>query len=222
MPTTRKIVFGNDEYYHVFNRGVEKRPVFTNKYEFLRALDVISFYRFDKPQLRYSKYMVLDSQKRDEFLDTLIEKAVEIIAFCLMSNHFHFLLKQVKENGTSRFVSNFTNSYTKYFNTKHKRVGPLFQGIFKAVHVESDEQLLHLSRYIHLNPVTGFIIKPEDLGLYKWSSYLSYIDDKAQGFIDKDIVMNFFKKTNDYEAFVLDQADYARSLRVIEHLNIEE
>lgn len=221
MPSNRKIVLANGEYYHLFNRGVERRPVFTNKREFLRAIALVNFYRFDKPPLRYSKYLTLDEDQRRNFLANLKEKAVEIIAFCLMSNHFHFLVRQVRDKGVSKFMANFMNSYTKYFNTKYQRVGPLFQGAFKAVHIESDEQLLHLSRYIHLNPVTSFKVKPQELKDYEWSSYPSYTGDSGLNFLDKDTVINFFKKPVKYEEFVLDQADYGKKLKAIEHLTIE-
>ena len=91
MPSNRKIVLANGEYYHLFNRGVERRPVFTNKREFLRAVDLVNFYRFDKPPLRYSKYLSLEEDQRQNFLTNLNGKAVEIIVFCLMSNHLKFL-----------------------------------------------------------------------------------------------------------------------------------
>ncbi|HEY5600777.1 MAG TPA: transposase [Patescibacteria group bacterium] len=221
MPSNRKIVLANGEYYHLFNRGVERRPVFTNKREFLRAVDLVNFYRFDKPPLRYSKYLSLEEDQRQNFLTNLNGKAVEIIVFCLMSNHFHFLVRQVQENGISKFMANFMNSYTKFFNTKYQRVGPLFQGAFKAVHIESDEQLLHLSRYIHLNPVMGFIVKPDQLKDYQWSSYNSYIGNSNVNIVDKEIVMNFFRKPIKYQEFVLDQADYAKKLKVIAHLTMD-
>lgn len=118
-------------------------------------------------------------------------------------------------------MANFTNSYTKYFNTKYQRVGPLFQGVFKALHVESDEQLIHLSRYIHLNPVTGFMIKAGELRDYKWSSYPSYLDKQDAAFIEKQTVLSFFKGQTDYEKFVLDQVDYGKRLTIIEHLSID-
>lgn len=220
MPSNRKIIFANDHFYHLFNRGVEKRPVFTNKWEFRRALDTIDFYQFAKPPLRYSKYLVLNEESKQLFLDELKkgEKLVEMIAFCLMTNHFHFLVKQVKVGGIAKFMANFSNSYTKYFNTKHQRVGPLLQGIFKAVHVESDEQLIHLSRYIHLNPVAGFIVRPEELASYQWSSYPGYLKSLDEG---AKIVMDFFKSPKDYQKFVLDQADYAKKLKEIDFLTID-
>lgn len=221
MPSNRKIVFANSEYYHLFNRGVERRPVFTNRREFFRAMELVNFYRFDKPSLRYSKYLALNDEQRQNFLVSLKEKSVEIASFCLMNNHFHFLVKQIRDNGISKFMANFMNSYTKYFNTKYQRVGPLFQGAFKAVHIESDEQLLHLSRYIHLNPVTSFKIKPKELKDYQWSSYPSYIGDSDVNFVDKDIIINFFTPPVKYEEFVSDQADYAKKLKTIEHLTID-
>lgn len=223
MSTNRKIIFANGEYYHVFNRGVEKRLTFTGKYEFLRAIDAINFYRFGNLPFRYSKYLALNQEKRVDFLKSLneVELQVEIIAFCLMGNHFHLLVKQLKDEGIVKFMAKFTNSYTKYFNTKHNRVGPLFQGVFKAVRIEDDEQLLHLSRYIHLNPIAGFIVKPEELKSYKWSSYPEYLGIINARTTNIKDVLSFFKSTDEYEDFVLDQADYSMKLKTIEHLAID-
>lgn len=224
MPSNRKIVFASGEYYHVFNRGVEKRPTFTAKYEFLRAIDSINFYRFGNLTIRYSKYLTLEQDKKAKFIRNLYmdnAKQVEILAFCLMENHFHFLLKQVEDNGVIKFLAKFQNSYTKYFNTKHKRIGPLFQGVFKAVHVEDDEQLLHLSRYIHLNPVMGFNVKLEELGNYQWSSYPEYLGTIKTKMINPNEVLKFFKNSTEYERFVFDQLEGTKPKDSIEHLLIE-
>ncbi len=137
-----------------------------------------------------------------------------------MPNHFHFLLKQLKEGGITEFLSKLCNSYTKYFNTKYKRVGPLLQGEFKAVLVESDEQLLHLSRYIHLNPLVSYIVK--NLDLYEWSSYEEYINSKSKGVCVKENVLSFFKSPASYKQFVLDQAEYGEKLELIKHQLHEE
>lgn len=223
MPTNRKIVFANGEYYHLFNRGVEKRLTFTNKYELIRALDVIYFYRFGDLPIRYSKYLALDKEKKNDFLKNLNNNQlqIEIIAFCLMRNHFHFLVRQLKNNGIVKFMAQFQNSYTKYFNTKHDRVGPLFQGVFKAVHVEDDEQLLHLSRYIHLNPVTGSIVKIAELENYQWSSYPNYLGITSTKIVNTSQILSFFKRWGDYKKFVLDQADYLGMLESLEHVVID-
>lgn len=223
MPSNRKVVFANGEYYHVFNRGVEKRPTFTSKYEFLRAMDSINFYRYGELHIRYSKYLNLNQDKKVEFLKNLNEDQlqVEIVAFCLMNNHFHFLLKQLKDYGIVKFMAKFTNSYTKYFNTKHQRVGPLFQGVFKAVHIKDDEQLIHLSRYIHLNPVSGFIIKIEDLTNYLWSSYPDYMGIMKKQISNPQDVLGLFKTAKQYQEFVYDQANYSQNLKKVEHLMID-
>lgn len=223
MSVNRKLVFANGEYYHVFNRGVEKRVTFTSKREYIRAIDTLKYYRYHNLPIKYSKYVALEAKKRASFLINLnsFKLQVEIIAYCLMPNHFHFLLKQKEEGGIASFVSKFTNSYTKYFNTKHERVGPLFQGVFKAVRIEDDEQLIHTSRYIHLNPVVGFLVTPEDLTNYAWSSFSEYMISTEGGFINTEEILTFFKGNNEYKKFVLDQVDYSRELKKIEHLIFE-
>ena len=120
-----------------------------------------------------------------------------------------------------KFLAKFTNSYTKFFNSRHQRVGPLFQGVFKAVHIQSGEQLVHLSRYIHLNPVTGFVIKIKELVDYPWSSYPCFISNKDDALTDRGDVMQFFKNETDYEKFITDYADYAVRQKMIEHLMID-
>ena len=137
-----------------------------------------------------------------------------------MPNHFHFLIRQLKENGISKFMSQISNSYTKYFNTKYNRIGPLFQGAFKAVLIESDEQLIHVSRYIHLNPVVSGLIK--NLEDYRWSSYLEYIKPNDT-FCSINEILGFFtpNERKRYKEFVEAQIDYGRKLEKIKHQLID-
>lgn len=224
MPTNRKLVFGNEEIYHVFNRGVEKRPTFTNKWELDRALLALNFYRFAQLPTKLSKFLILPKIEQTELFMSLEkdnEKLAEIICFCLMPNHFHLMLKQKLDDGISIFISNFTNSYTRYFNTKHDRIGALFQGIFKAVRIESDEQLVHVSRYIHLNPVSSFLIKSQELENYQWSSYPEFLGLVDKNLLNKDVVLDLFTSKEDYKRFVLNQVDYAKQLESIKHLLME-
>ncbi len=224
MPTNRKVVFANDEIYHIFNRGVEKRPTFTDKRELDRGTQTLDFYRFANLPLKLSKFLTLPKEEKDKFIQNIkkdYEKLVEIICFCFMPNHFHFLLRQKLENGISTFTANFTNSYTKYFNTRHERIGPLFEGVFKAVYIESDEQLIHVSRYIHLNPVSSFLIESEQLESYVWSSYLEYLGLSNQNITSKEIILDLFSSKEKYKHFVLDQVDYARKLGQIKHVTLE-
>lgn len=214
MPS-RIIPFVNDHFYHIYNRGNEKRPIFENQRDYQRFLKTLTYYQIKGPKPRFSKFPSLIVTKLDENI-----KLVEILAYCLMPNHFHLLLRQVRDKGVTEFLSNLSNSYTKYYNTKYNRVGHLFQGEFKAVIIESDEQLLHVSRYIHLNPVVSGIVK--NLEQYKWSSYPEYINKNNQGFCVKEEILGHFKNPQDYQQFILDQVAYAQELESIKHQLIDE
>lgn len=221
MPTNRKCVFANEQIYHIFNRGVERRNIFLNKREYQHAVDTLRYYQYMQIPKKFSEFLNLSSEAKEIYLINIfmnLTKQIEIIAYCLMPNHFHLLIKQKEEQGITKFMANFTNSYTKYFNTKHKRVGPLFQGVFKAVLIETTEQLIHLSRYIHINPVCSFIIQPDELEEYRWSSYPEYINLQLKNFTNTSPVMNNFKSVDDYKRFVLDQVSYARDIEKIKHL----
>ncbi|MBI1869385.1 transposase [Candidatus Gottesmanbacteria bacterium] len=225
MTTYRNLVFANDHYYHVFNRGVERRSIFTNKREYDRAMQTLRFYRFADPQFRLSKYLSLPHEKRISFMTQLEERnntLIDIVCFSFMPNHFHFLLRQKIDHGIKKFISNFSNSYSKYFNTKHKRVGPLLQGIFKALHVETNEQLLHLSRYIHLNPVTSSLITIEEMDTYPYSSFPEYLGIVNNKICAPAIVLSQFSSVNDYKRFVYDHIDYAKELETIKHLILDD
>lgn len=213
MPS-RKVPLITGEYYHVFNRGVMKIPIVKNVVDSKRFIKTMNYYQFSGPKPRYSLF----DPKRTSLDDT--KKLVTVLSYCLMPNHFHFLLKQEAENGISEFISKLTNSYTKYFNVKYNRVGHLFQGEFKAVRVESDEQLLHLSRYIHLNPVSSHVIK--NINDYVWSSYPLYKSVDTNPFVNTQIILGFFRTPKLYEEFVNNQIDYAQELETIKHLTFEE
>ena len=178
-----------------------------------------------KQKLRLSSYYDLSTKEREAFQISLTDKnkdkIVEILAYCLMPNHFHLILRQKQDNGISNFVANFSNSYTKYFNIKHKRPGSLFQGPFKAVHVETDEQLLHLSHYIHINPVSSGVIKPEKLEEYFWSSFPEYLGKSQLAICDTNWLSGFFSTKKKYKQFVFDQIGYAQKLESIKHLALE-
>ncbi|MBI2011743.1 transposase [Candidatus Daviesbacteria bacterium] len=219
----KRVPLATGEYYHVYNRGVARQPIFHHQSDYAQALLALSYYRFEKPPVRLSRFKELSKKDRETLLDQLTIKnkvLVKIVSFVLMPNHFHFLLQQTIDNGITIFLSKLSNSYTKYINTKNKRVGPILQGVFKAVHIESNEQLIHLSRYIHLNPVVSFVIKEVELLSYPWSSLPDYIKGQSE-LVDSEPVLSFFKSGKDYEKFVLDQIDYGKKLEEIKHLTME-
>jgi len=136
-----------------------------------------------------------------------------------MPNHFHFLLQQVRDGGITEFISKLSNSHAKYINTKYKRDGHLLQGTFKAVYIETNEQLLHLSRYIHLNPVVGYLV--ENIADYQWSSYHEYMENQVLVTCEKEIVLSQFNSKAEYDRFVSDQVDYGKRLENIKHLALD-
>jgi len=207
------------------NRGVNKRLIFKQVADYRRALHTLRYYTFSNPPLKYSDFIKLSDQERNTKLEALerSKKIVEIVTFVFMPNHFHFLLLQLDDNGISKFMANFQNSYSRYFNTKNTRIGHLFQGQFKAIRIETNEQLLHVSRYIHLNPSTSFLIGPnEDLINYRWSSYLEYIGEPIHHICQKKIILSQFSKAYSYQMFITDQIGYQKELSRIEHLLLEE
>ncbi len=220
----RKFPLITQEYYHVYNRGIDHRPTFTTKKEYERATMALEYYIYEKPPLKLSRYIRLSGSRYHDVSNSLTKrsKLVRLYAYCLMSNHFHILVEQLIENGIAKFLSNFQNSYTRYFNTRHKRDGSLFLDQFKAVHIETDEQLLHLSRYIHLNPYTGSLVKSlEKLEKYSWSSFPDYLGNRQNGQVETSFVTANFRNLREYKHFVLNQANYQKELKLIEHLTFE-
>lgn len=210
----RKIIFVNNNFYHVFNRGVEKRSIFSTNQDRNRFLETLFYYQFSGPKPKFSTYKRFKSQDFDKN-----PKIVEIICYCLMPNHFHLLLRQLNDGGIQEFIRKVSNSYTKYFNTKNDRVGHLFQGEFKAVAIQTDEQLIHVSRYIHLNPFVSNLVK--DLKYFNYSSYLDFIGERENILCKKEPVLGLFKTAKDYKGFVSDQETYGKELDQIKHLLID-
>lgn len=220
----RKVPLIEGEYYHIFNRSINKEPILSTTKDCKRATAALNFYMYKNPPVRLSHFLARGPDKRKEIIKNLEEnypRIVEIIAYCFMPNHFHLLLKQVQDRGISTFISLFQNSYTRYFNTKYQRDGHLFKGQFKAVRIEDDEQLLHLTRYIHLNPYSSFVVRDlTQLENYSFSSLPEYLGNK-QGFCHKKIVIDKFRNIEDFKNFVFNQAEYQRRLDEIKHLTIE-
>ena len=211
----RKTILATGEVYHVLNRSVQGMPIFKGKREMNIFLEATKYYLQTDPSIKFSLYRV----SKDRFPISLDEKLVTVINFCLMPNHFHFTLRQEKENGVRKFIQRLSNSFAHYFNVKYNNRGPVFEGNFKAVRVETDEQLLHLSRYIHLNPVTAYLVEnPED---YFYSSYQIYIGKEKSEIVDHSLVINQFASPEDYKKFVLTQKDYQRDLERMKHLIID-
>jgi len=221
----RDVPLVSNEYYHVFNRGHASSPVFLNKRHYEKFIDILLYYRNLLPPLRYSKFLQLDINERKALLEDLAIKKeflIDIVAYCLMPNHFHLLVKQNVDSGIQRFLYLVSSSYSHYFNLKNNQKGSLFEGRFRAVHISNDDQLMHLSRYIHLNPYSSYVVRTIDETFsYPYSSLLEYIDGISVVANSAEIVLSQFKNLEKYKEFVLDRADYQRTLETIKHQTIE-
>lgn len=204
--------FFADSFYHVFNRGVEKRKVYTDETDYTQFIRRLAYYQQVNTPRRFSE---------DEFKlkDRQAPFQYELIAYCLMPNHYHLLLQANSEAGISVAIGNTLNSYTRYFNTRHHRVGPLFQGKFKSVLVESDIQLLHTHRYIHLNP---YVAGLEDVvGVRPWSSFKEYFGSDRVTICNQDTFYNHSLLNREgLMEFTTDFADYARSAKILQKIAI--
>lgn len=216
---------GEENYYHVFTKSIEGFRIFLSDGEYSRMFNAIRYYQSRALSCPLAHYLqqkkvpkaIFDKASLPARSDA--KKRVEIIAYCFMPTHIHLLLKQDRDQGISNFMQLVLNSYSRYFNVKHKRKGPLWQGRAKKVLIESDEQLIHLTRYIHLNPVTANIVnKPEQ---WRYSSYGEYLQEDAcaQGICSFRDVLDI--KPNHYREFVNDRIGYQKELARIKRLTLE-
>ena len=215
----RSIPIVKNEIYHVVNRTIGGYPIFNNDRNCRRFIDVINYYRVNKPPIRYSKYLLLN-EKDKAYSDTLLNslpKTTDILCFCLMPNHFHLLIKLLSDDSVNDYVRKISNSISRYINLKRNRRGPLFQSRFRCVHIEDTDQLLHVSRYIHLNPYSSGIVKSkEELLKYPYSSFNEYLSNPR--IYQTDLVIKQFNNVKLYKKFVLNHADYQRSIQKYKYL----
>ncbi len=203
-------------YYHIYNRGVEKRIIFQDAQDYSVFLSYLKEYLLqkDKKSLRSrladptvsskEKHKILKSLQLNNFFGS-----IRLFAYCLMPNHFHLLVKQKEGTAVDTFMNSLCTRYTMYFNRKNKRVGPLYQGVYKAVLVTTDEQLQHLSRYIHRNPLALQGVPLEMLSEQP-SSYLDYLGRRKTMWLSTTEILSYFSRKNphlSYESFVSQAGD---------------
>jgi putative transposase len=201
--------------YHLCNKSIAGFVIFNNDVEYGRMIDGIKYYQIGRPMVCLSQFT--ESNKEDlqgsikRYVDVNESKRIaRLIAYCLMPTHLHLLVEEISENSAYLYAKNILNSYTRYFNIKHKRKGPLWEGRSKRIEVKTDEQLIHLTRYIHLNPVTANIVKkPED---WPYSSYREYLRKVN----NDDAICNYKDLLEidpaSYKAFVESNIEYQKEL----------
>ena len=192
------------EYYHICNRGVNKQTIFHDTRDYIRFLFLIIY--FQSPEILQNISRYVDSFVKHRMFNINVDKiinkrTVELVAFCIMPNHFHLILKEVEEGGISSYMQRVLNAYGKYYNTKYERSGHVFQGPYRLVHIEDDRQMRHVSAYIHRNPreIKSWFKKEHT---YPWSSYQDFTGTNRWGeLLVPDIAMGESSQKQ-YEEFV--------------------
>jgi len=213
------------QIYHIYNRGVDKRDIFMDDEDRLRFIHDLFEFNDENPALNINNF--LNSKKREslESLEVGLPKIdrkprkvlVEILAFCLMGNHYHMIVRQKTENGITEFMRKLGTGYTNYFNQKYERIGALFQGKFKSVCIKNNSHLMYLPIYIHLNPldfkfhgwrekkIKNYKEAIEFLDSYRWSSYMDYSGKKNfPSLIKKDFILSRVGDEKKYKKEIID------------------
>ena len=200
-------IYQKNSYYHIYNRGVEKRNIFEDKQDYSVFLSYIKTYLTPKNEDDL-KAIVTDNnincKEKDRARKLLrlnnFNDQIQLICYCLMPNHFHFLIKQNSENSIDKLMNSLGTRYTMFFNKKYNRVGPLYQSTYKAVLVESEQQLLWITHYIHRNPLENKTIPNNQP-----SSLLEYLGLRKTDWIRPEEILDYFSKSNpslSYQTFI--------------------
>ncbi len=207
--------FITNEIYHIYNRGVEKRDICMDDHDRYRFIHDLFEFNDTSSAINNGYYFKIQGSHKDvnkPIKNEARDFLVDILAFCIMPNHYHLLLRQKADGGITNFMRKFGTGYTNSFNKKHERVGPLFQGKFKAKHVKEDAYLYYLPHYIHLNPLDMYMPEWREKGIadhkkaleylasYRWSSYLDYIGKKnIPSVTQREVIMKLFNGTTGYK-----------------------
>ena len=195
MPAKNALkLYSPDTHYHIYNRGVDKRNIFLDDLDFAYFLHILKKYFAKNIEIydeQFGKYRIVENP------DSLSAK-VSLECYCLMPNHFHLLVYQISNRSIDELMRKVTTSYSIYFNKKYNRQGTLFQGRYKAVIIRGENQLIYLSKYIHVNPLDSLLNNFPKLSLYRWSSYADYIGLRNTVWLDKERILSLFS-TNTYD-----------------------
>lgn len=217
----RKEPLVTGEIYHIFNKSIAGYQIFNFHENARRFLLILDYYNTIQTlhKLSYTLQYSNDLLEEEE-INLLLPKQdalIKVICYCIMPTHYHLVVKVINEEQIYRFLNIVGIAYTRYFNTRHKRKGPLWQSSYQAVRVRSNEQLLHLTRYVHINPTTSKLVeRPED---WELSSYRDYINDPK---LLRDTMTEISIRTpEEYKKFCESRIDYQRRLKLIKDLLLE-
>jgi putative transposase len=222
MEYMRKVLLVNKEYYHIFGRGVDKRTIFMDQYDYARFLQSMEEFNTLDPigSLYENSFRKRESKLGDGVTKSVFtkkkEKMVEFICYCLNPNHYHFLLRQIVDKGIEKFMHRLCMGYARYFNIRYQRSGSLFQGPFKAVHVDSNEYLLYVSSYVNINNLVHGL--GDGVTKSSWKEYMK----GENALCNKEIILSQFKTIAEYKDFGMEALKVMRERKDLEKLLLEE
>ncbi|RJP47563.1 MAG: hypothetical protein C4584_00210 [Armatimonadetes bacterium] len=198
MPSKNIIkTYVEDGYYHIYNRGVEKRQIFLDEQDCKVFLHYLRLYLSPKEELLKTPNI---TKRLDKFILKNLSQEIDLLCFTLMPNHIHLLVKQYTTEGMAKLMKRLSVAYVAYFNKKHKRIGHLFQDTYKAALITKDPYLLHLTRYIHLNSKD----LSTNINFLEFSSYPYYLGEKSASWIKPQEILKHFnnnKQSPNYNQF---------------------
>lgn len=204
----RALSFAIGEIYHICNKSISSYAIFRKQNYVTRFLDSLAYYNGES-KISFSSYIRSKTVFQYRNIIQLDDPGFKIFAYCIMPDHYHLLLSPQKSVYVSHFIGTIENSYTRFYNMKNNRRGPLWQSRFRCVRIVNNEQLLHVSRYIHLNPVTAELVKEPQY--WEFSSYKLYLKQHVL-----DAIRPISIRTSEaYERFVMDNKDYQKKLKWI-------
>ncbi len=206
--------FAPGEYYHVFNRGNAKMDIFRTQADYAFFLSRLKEYLFPD-----DKSAPTADGKERYVRKTFPPGSFSLVCYCLMPNHFHLVIRQNGDVPVSALMLSLISGYSKYFNKVYKRVGSVFQDQFKSVRVESNEQLLWLSAYVHQNPQAAGLV--DNLSKYPHSSYLDYIDLQKVPFCEREVVLEQFQNPAAYREYVEETFEVIKGKKELEELLLD-
>lgn len=207
--------YASGGYYHIYNRGVDKGLIFRDPKDYKTFLSFLKLYLTPQGE----SLQVAPTKKLKNYV-----YEIELLCYCLMPNHFHLLIKQHSDHGMDHFMRSLLTKYVRYFNSHYKRIGPLFQGPYKAVHIENEYQFIYISKYIHRNPLSlsSYKESPRRLQEYPYFSYGNYIRQFHQSWVKPDEILSYFVQKfshKSYAAFV--EQSYAEDIDPIREQAID-
>jgi len=197
--------FVNDEYYHIYNRGTDRRYIFNDVADYRRFVLALTEFNTKDPVLLRARKNAVEVEPRQRI------PLVEIVSWALLPNHYHLVIKQLEDGGVAKFLQKLITGYTMYFNKRYERTGVLFQGRTKSVHIDNDAYLLQVCRYIHLNPLDLFVSGWKEKGItweeakpflysYPWTNLKEFKQENK----NNEIILDQLGPKGEYEKFLVD------------------